>query len=264
MAKSPKRKNSGILRDFKLSFIGWRKLEWLGFALWEVQSPSCHAASCSAETSQLYWYKVPNMLLFIFQKKKNTLKPHYIVKEFCNSKIFELTLKSPKSCWTLGNINDLQEQGASPNRVRWFEIYSENAESNFSCSNGASAKTNQKLLDCEIEFNRRKSFNSENSFCFCVNPFRIERLAIRCKNLQLALAQAAFLLCFEFLCMDDDNGLKVVPGKLLHFPTCSSAKAKFIFSASPLQALYLYLFWCMEYFRKQKTVFYMMIDDEIV
>lgn len=122
--------------------------------------------------------------------------------------IFELTLKSPKLCWTLGNINDLQKQGASPNRVRWFEIYSENAESNFCCSNGASAKTNQKLLDCEIEFNRRKSFNSENSFCFCVNPFRIERLAIRCKNVQLALAQAAFLMCFRSYAWTTTTGWK--------------------------------------------------------
>lgn len=130
------------------------------------------------------------------------------------------------------------------------------AKCNFSCLNGASAKKqeNQKLLDCEIEFNRENSFNSENSFCFCSrSPFWIVRsLRSWCKNVQLARTQAAFLLCFGFLCMDDDNGLEVVPEKLLHFLTCKLQLSHQLrlnsFSKLRLRtAFYLCLRWCMKY-----------------
>lgn len=80
---------------------------------------------------------------------------------------------------------------------------------------------NQKLLDCEMEFNaRRNSFNSENYF-FSVSPFRLALCVLpSAAEMQLALAQAPFFsLCFSgFLCMDDDGGRKACQEKLLHFP----------------------------------------------
>lgn len=117
-----------------------------------------------------------------------------------------------------------QKQRASPIRVKWFKIYNENAKSNFSCFSGATTKKNkegksenQKLLDCEMEFNRRSSFNSENAFFL---SSELCCFAIRCKNVQLALAQTNFLPCnSQSLCMNDDIGPQIVPEKLLHFRT---------------------------------------------
>lgn len=80
-------------------------------------------------------------------------------------------------------------------------------------------RENQKLLDCEMEFNRRNSFNSENIFCFSSLFFLLLNCVFRHPQhkMQLALAQTLFLAVQNSYAWTTTSGYKFAR-KIVTFP----------------------------------------------